>query len=223
MNFDENACRSQNDKQGMQMKKKDIPHIRSFSAKVGGLCQRLYHIDRKIIDGGNNKCSESLDLLLKLKSDVIKICVWKGISGRIFPKQIESEIAELLWSINIRIDILKDMNLEGKKNRCFLEMFWNMYSFRITAILMCKKICDVIGYIMQLLCISEIVVFIISGVIGIFTTLLLQQLNIIVDANDSKYVILLTYIYFILGKLKKISLKGIRFWKPKNWKENVRK
>ena len=164
----------------------------------------LYDIDKKIIKKGVGECSDCLCRLMELKGYVIMLLCEEN-----YWKQIKKEIDDLLWNINVRIDTLKNMELADELNK---KIFLKKY----------REICNPKAESNALVDITEAKHFYIIAVLGIIAIKLLQHFNAI-DESDSKYVILFTYIFFLLGRTKKISLDGIQFRKPKNWRENKRK
>ena len=175
------------------------------NSKVFAECYiKLYKIDKKIIKYEVDEYSDCLESLLELKGEIMTfLCKGKSL------KQIRNEIDDLLWNINARIDTLKNMALtDGLDKRSFLGKYKAIYNSKTES----KALVDF----------SEAIQFYIIAMLGIFAVKVLKCSNIIVDENDGKYIILLTYIYFLLGRAKKISLDGMKMRKPKNWKENIR-
>ena len=191
------------------MKQDEMESIKKNSEDMSGCYKELYDIDKKIIEGGFDECSNCVERLLKLKGDVIaNLCIWKQLGGGKFLKLIKNEVDDFLWNINIRIDTLKAMELpDGLNTDSFLEEYIKIYNS--------PKVSKVLDAFI------DTIRFYFIAVLGILAVILLRYFNVI-DESDGKYVVLLTYIYFLLGRTKKISLDGIRFWKPKNWKENIR-
>lgn len=201
------------------MKKETIEFTKGNSKNIVEYYKNLYDIDKKIIDGGTDECSKCLEFLLKLKGDVIiEICMWDRLREGKFLKRIENEIDDLLWNIDIRIKILSNMDLEDVSKKCsFLEQYREIYNPSWKSKLW-HNICSIENGIYT----SEIITFYICLIVGISAVNILHSFNIDICEGYDKYVVLLTYVYFLLGRAKKISSDGIRLWKPKNWKENIR-
>lgn len=178
--------------------------------KIAVCYKTLYIIDKIIIKEEPKECFHCLNRLLKLKGYLIlEICTCKGLRGDKILKQIEKEIDDLLWNINTRIEILSSMDLAPEsEKRYFIGKYRNIYNSAWKPNIMDFDAFDVLN-------------FCAIGLIGGFTIHLLRCANVNLEGNSELYIILLTYIYFLSGRIKKISSDGIRFWKPKNWKENL--
>lgn len=203
----------------IEMKKEAIEFIKGNSKNIVECYKNLYDIDKKIIDRGADECANCLELLLKLKGDVvIEICMWNRLSeGNNFLKRIENEIDNLLWNIDIRIKILSNMDFaDASEKPSFLQEYREICSPSRKS-----KAWQMFCSIVKRIYTSEIFTFGRCLIVGIIVVKILHYFNLYSCKGYDKYVVLLTYLYFFLGRAKKISSDGIRLWKPKNWKENI--